>query len=190
MNSMDTTALATLGSFLPQPEPTTQLLQNLWQIINTTNPVLPNAIQENNLVHSAYLSQYNGLVNGTVDAAHNQDSSIFQNMHAYAQSSGKDFVNTNSSLSNVGGGVRPDVLLDNAVGTISISPQKENMLPALVSASSTAETCVVNQIMNQTSIPTETLPAASSSNVYETWEKILNDEDEGNYFFRDLINDP
>lgn len=188
MNSMDTTALATLGSFLPQPEPTTQLLQNLWQIINTTNPILPNAIQENNLLHSAYLSQYNGLINGTEDTAYNQDSSIFQNLHVHAQSSGKDFVNANSSLSNVGGR-RPDVMLDEAVGNSSFSPQKENMLPALVSASST-ETCVVKQIANQTSVPTETLPAASSSNVFENWEKLLDDEDGGNYFSRDLISDP
>lgn len=180
MNSMDTTALATLGSFLPPPEPTTQLLQNLWQIINTTNPILPNAIQENNLLHSAYHSQYNGLVNGTDDASYNQDLSTFQNMHVHAQSSGKDFVNANSSLSNVGG-LRPDVMLDEAVGNSSFSPQKENMLPALVSASST-ETCVVKAA--------ETLPATSSSNVFENWEKLLDDEDGGNYFFRDLISDP
>ncbi|KAL8107629.1 transcription factor MYB41-like [Apium graveolens] len=193
MNTMDTAALATLGSFLPQPEPSSQLLQNLWQIINTTNPILPNTIQENNLLHSPYLSQYNnGLVNGTDEAAYNnQDSSIFQNMHApaHAQSSGKDFVNTNSLLSNVGG-LRPDVMLDEAVGNSSFSPQKENMLPALVSASST-DPCVVKQIMNQINVPAaETLTAASSSNVFENWEKLLDDEDGGNYFFRDLVNDP
>lgn len=182
MNAMDNTALATLRSFLPQPEPTTsQLLQNLWQIINTTNPILQNAIQENNVLHSAYLSQSNGLFN-----AHNQDSSILQDMHGYAQCAGRDF---NSSVSNVGGGVRPDVLLDDAVGNTSFSPQKENMLPALVPASTT-ETCVVKQMINQTSVPAETLPAASSSTVFEAWVKLLNDEDGENYFFRDLINDP
>lgn len=184
MNSVDSPALAALRSLVPQPEPTTQLLQHLWQIINTANPILlPNTIQENNLLnYSAYSSQGNVLVNGT-DAAYDQDSSIFQNMHAGAQCSGKDF-------GNVGSGVRPDVLLDDAVGKSSIFPQKEDMLPALVSASSTDEPCGVKHMMNQTNVQAETLPAASCSSGFETWEKLLNDGDGEDYFYKDLINDP
>lgn len=165
-------ALASLRSLLPQPEPNIQLLQNLWQIINSTNRI-PNAIQEYSLLQSSYRT----------NAAYTQDPFTFPNRHAGPQRPGEDFAINNSSAFQLKGQLRPDSFHDD---TIRNSSEKETMLlPSLVSATD-PESFGVDQ-MNQTSFPTET-PAAS--NMVGTWDELLDIEDDSNEFFwKDLIKD-
>ncbi|KAL8112687.1 transcription factor MYB53-like [Apium graveolens] len=176
-NPLDS-ALASLRSLLPQPAPNMQLLQNLWQIINSTKP-LPYAIQENSLLQSSYLSQCNGLSNGT-NAPYNQDSYTFPNTHI-PLSLGEDFAINNSSAFHMKGRLRPEVFHNDAIKN---SSQKETMLPSLVSATDMESFGV--KPMNQTSFPTEP-PAASE--MVGTWEDLLEDGDGCNSFWKDLIKD-
>lgn len=172
-NPLDS-ALASLRSFLPQPTPNIQLLQNLWQIINSINP-LPNAIQENGLLHSSCISQCNGLINGT-NAAYNQDSFTFPSTLVYPQRPGEDFSINNSSAFHMKGRSVPDVFYNDTMSNIS---QKETMLPSLVSATD-FESFGVKQ-MNQTSDPTEATAG--------TWDELLDDEVGSTNFWKDLIKD-
>lgn len=172
-------ALASLRSLLPLPAPNIQLLQNLWQIINSTKP-LPSAIQENSLLQSSYISQCNGLSNGT-SAPYNQDSFTFPNTQIPPPRLGEDFAINNSSAFHMKGRLRPDFHHNDAIRNIS---QKETMLPSLVSATDIESFGV--KPMNQTSFPTE--PPATSDMV-GTWEDLLDDEDGCNSFWKDLIKD-
>ncbi|KAK1374989.1 hypothetical protein POM88_031182 [Heracleum sosnowskyi] len=172
-NPLDS-ALASLVSVLPQPTPNIQLFQTLWQIINSTNP-LPNAIQDNSLLQSSYISHCNGLVN-RANAAYNQDSFTFPNTNFHPQRPSEDFAINNSSAFQMKGRSTPEVLYND---TMRNSSQKETMLPSLVSATD-FESFGVKQ-MNQTSFTTEA-PAG-------TWEELLDDEDGSNNFWKDLIKD-
>lgn len=173
-NPLDS-ALASLRSLLPQPAPNIQLLQNLWQIINSTKP-LPCAIQENGLLQSSYTSQCNGLSNGT-NAPYNQDSFTFPNTHIPPPRLGEDFAISNSSAFHMKGRSMPEVFHNDAIRS---NYQKETMLPLLVSATDNESFGVKPK--NQTSFPTEP-PAASD------WEDLLHDEDGCNSFWKDLIKD-
>lgn len=175
-NPLDS-VLASLRSFLPQPAPNIQLLQNLWQIINTTNP-LPNAVEENSFLQSSFISQCNGLSNGT-NAAYNQDSLTFANTHVHPQRPYEDFaINNSSAFHNIKG------RLSSEVSTIRNSYEKDNMLPALVSVTDTE--CFGVKQMNEISFPTET---PTAPNMVGTWEELVDDEDGCNSFWKDLIKD-
>ncbi|WOG90088.1 hypothetical protein DCAR_0209329 [Daucus carota subsp. sativus] len=173
-------ALAGLRSFLPQPAPNIQLLQNLWQIVNCTNP-LPNAIQKNSLLQSSLLSKCSGLKNIGSSVTDNQNSFTYANTNVHPQRLGEDFANNNSSEFHIIGGLRQEFSHKDAIRN---SSQKENMLPSLVSATDTGSSGVTQ--MNEARFSTET---AAASNMFGNWEERLDDEDWGNDFWEDLIKD-
>lgn len=161
-----------------------QLLQNLLQIMNTST--IPN-IGSTCPLGSGNLNPFEGQLKGTNTLYPKEQILASQDLcssHVTPQAPTEFQAITNSSAS-CEGRFRPEGLntTNSLLGFYDI--QTENRLPELVSASTSQETSIVNQ-MESIANPSNNSPGLPTSTIFDAWEKLLDDET-SDFYWKDIL---
>lgn len=166
-----------------------QLLQNLLQVLNTTTPPPPLPYVENNtttisgLLGCPNLNLFEGLA-----ANNNSTNSTMLQTSLDQFQSPTSFVPNSWASNNEGVCASTYKKSTLSSSTYDMAEMENRVLPPLVSASS-AKTCKNNQQIESSNsdYPTNYLSTESpNSNIFEAWEKLMDDETSETYW-KDIL---